>query len=308
MPLLKSSNQCPSDADFPAEPLGSETVGELTVSDGYAVRYRHWRAMGDRPRGYLLALHGIQSHSGWYLRSCEMLANAGWDVTFMDRRGSGMNCRDRGDVAHADRLINDVVQFLGDVRQRRDEDAPGAPVILSAVSWGGRLAAIVAARRPELVDALVLQTPGLFSKVGPTALQRGLLRFAGKIGQADKRVRIPLDDPRLFTDQPDWQEFLRTDRFALHEVTVRFLQASLQLESLAQQLCTQVACPTLLMLAAGDPIIDNCQTERFFEQLSCPGKACQVYNESTHTLEFSRDPRPFLEDLLSFCENVADRR
>ena len=113
---------------------------EFTASDGYTFRYRHFEP-DSNPSAYLVGLHGIQSHSGWYEYSCEALGTRGIDVRFLDRRGSGQNEQQRGHAPHADRLINDVRQFLLHVAYERDRTRPDAPIILLGLSWGGRLAA-----------------------------------------------------------------------------------------------------------------------------------------------------------------------
>ena len=43
-------------------------------------------------------LHGIVSHGGWYVTSCDHLAANGFQVHFLERRGSGLNPDQRGDV------------------------------------------------------------------------------------------------------------------------------------------------------------------------------------------------------------------
>ena len=47
-------------------------------------------------KAHIVALHGIQSHSGWYTWSSRKLAEAGFAVHFTDRRGSGLNWQARG--------------------------------------------------------------------------------------------------------------------------------------------------------------------------------------------------------------------
>ena len=82
------------------------SLREHVASDGYRLKYRHWAPVN--PRGIVIALHGIQSHSGWYDYSSRRLADAGFAVYFPDRRGSGLNGFQRGHAAHAMRLVNDV--------------------------------------------------------------------------------------------------------------------------------------------------------------------------------------------------------
>ncbi len=50
------------------------------------------------PRGELVFIHGIQSHAGWYEYSCTRFSQAGYRVSFLDRRGAGMNAAARGDA------------------------------------------------------------------------------------------------------------------------------------------------------------------------------------------------------------------
>src|SRR6516162_9874622 len=85
-------------------------VGTFTASDGYPLRYRHYPAQGT-PRGEVVCIHGIQSHGGWYGASCAYLASEGWEVTFLDRRGSGLNELARGDTPSGRRLVADVAEF-----------------------------------------------------------------------------------------------------------------------------------------------------------------------------------------------------
>ena len=276
----------------------------LVASDGYRLFARHWRPSG-LPRGFVVALHGIQSHSGWYEHSSGRLCEASYDVLFLDRRGSGQNFSRRGDVANGDRLINDVMQVLSEVRRERDRVAPNAPVVLLSVSWGGKLAAITAARRPELVDALALLYPGLCSRVQPTTWQRARLKLARKLDVRHMRVEIPLNDPSLFTAEPRWQEFIRNDPLTLREVTSGFLLAHQDLTRESLAAAPQIHCPTLLMLAGRDRIIDNEATKTWARQLGTSQFTLREYSDAQHTLEFEPQPDRFVTDLVAWLNSVG---
>ena len=276
----------------------------IVASDGYRLFARHWRPSG-LPRGFVVALHGIQSHSGWYEYSSGRLCEAGYDVLFLDRRGSGRNFSRRGDVANGDRLINDVAQVLSEVRRERDRVAPNAPVVLLSVSWGGKLAAITAARRPELVDALALLYPGLCSRVQPTTWQRARLNLARRLDVRHKRVEIPLNDPALFTAEPRWQEFIRNDPLTLREVTSGFLLAHQDLTRESLAAAPQIHCPTLLMLAGRDRIIDNEATKTWARQLGTSQFTLREYSDAQHTLEFEPQPDRFVTDLVAWLNSVG---
>ncbi len=284
----------------------SSQIEHFVVSDGYPLSTRHWRPE-QSPRGFVVALHGIQSHGGWYEYSCRQMCDAGYDVLFVDRRGSGMNASRRGDAPHGDRLINDVVSVLAEVRRRRDQVDPQIPVVLLAVSWGGKLAAITAARRPELVDALALLYPGLCSRVQPTAMQRARLWLARKLDIRNKRIEIPLNDPALFTAEPRWQEFIRLDPLTLRDVTSGFLLAHQDLTRESLAAASAIHCPTLLMLAGRDRIIDNAATKDWARRLGTREFMLHEYPDAQHTLEFEPHPERFVADLLAWLESVSRR-
>lgn len=279
-------------------------IETFTTSDGYVHHLRHWRPSGERPKGIIVALHGIQSHSGWYSYSSERLCDAGYEILFLDRRGSGMNADDRGHARHADRLVNDVLQVLNDVRRRRNADFPNVPVILSGLSWGGKLAAVVASRRPELIDALILLYPGIHSQFQPTEwdlFRLGLARFGDVLL---KRVPLPLGDPKLFTNDDQWRDFIARDNLSLHDVTVSFLLANRDLDLEAQMSARNLRCPTFMALAGHDRIINNTAMRSFFQQIATDSKRLIEYPRACHTLEFEPDRQRFADDMIHWLNEL----
>src|SRR5690349_4986904 len=131
------------------------TIQEHTASDGYRFRYRRYDATV--PKAHVVFVHGIQSHSGWYERSCTLLARAGFTISFLDRRGAGMNERDRGDAPGFRRLLDDIAGVLRGLRH-----TPALPLFLAGISWGGKLVTALQRRHPGLVNGLALLCPGYF--------------------------------------------------------------------------------------------------------------------------------------------------
>ena len=279
-----------------------KAIRDLVASDGYAMACLAWSPAGP-PTAHVVALHGIQSHAGWYEYSSRRLAEAGCEVLFLDRRGSGANRDRRGDAVHADRLVNDVAGVLADVRHRRDRDTPGSPVVLLSVSWGGKLAAVTAARRPELVDGLALLYPGIKARVRAGWVDRLRLEVAGRLGLVDRLVDLPLRD-EWFTASPDWLRFIGDDPLTLRQVTVAFMLANRQLDREAAAAPVAVACPVLMMLAGYDRIIDNEATRHLFVRFDSSRRLLIEYPEAEHTLEFEADRDRFIDDLIDWIGGV----
>jgi acylglycerol lipase len=284
------------------------TIGTYRAPDGSPLHYRHWGAVGGAPKTRIVALHGIQSHSGWYGQSSARLASAGHEVWFLDRRGSGMNEASRGDVASHEVWLDDVIQFLSRLDETRKRADPSVPTILMAVSWGGKPAAMTAALRPDLVDGLALLYPGLCSRVRPRWWQLLQLSLADRLGIRTKRVPIPLDDPALFTGEESWQEFIRNDPLALRDVTVGFLLANQRLDRLLREIAPRIDRRLLLMLAGRDRIIDNAATRDLAGRFASSDRRIIEYPEACHTLEFEPAAGRFVDDLLEWLAEFDNRR
>jgi alpha-beta hydrolase superfamily lysophospholipase len=247
-------------------------------------------------------LHGIQSHAGWYDASCRHLSSQGFDVFFVDRRGSGMNTEDPGFCRGVGQLCDDVTWSVEHVRTH----CPGLPVFLVAISWGAKLAAATLKRHPDLVDGLALVTPGFAAKIGPTLRER--LAIGGSFLLWPRRpIRVPLTDPYLFTDNPDWQEFLRQDDRLLRMGTARLLMTSVWLDSDLRSAPRSIHVPTAVFLAGQDRIIDNARVRAYIDQFASTDIHIHEYPSAHHTLEFEPDPQPYFRDLTDWLSRHGSR-
>ena len=245
-----------------------------------------------------MCVHGIQSHAGWYSRSCERLANAGYEVCFLDRRGSGLNSEARGDTPDFRRLLDDIAEFLRGWRGQR-------PIILVAISWGGKLAAALQRLHPGLVDAIAFLCPGFCPKVGLSFVET-LTVASWRLIRPRRLFDVPLSEPELFTANPEFLRYLRNDAASLRQGTARFLVESRRLDAYLRWFPPRLTMPVLLMLAGQDRIIDNDATRRFIQQLTHDKLEVINYPEAHHTLEFEPE-MPFVNDLLSWLGALFDK-
>jgi acylglycerol lipase len=272
------------------------------ATDGYPIHVATWPAAGPL-RGRVVVLHGVQSHGGWYHNLGRTLAASGYETHFPDRRGSGANPLDRGHAPSARRLVLDLAELLADLRNRD----PAASIALAAISWGGKLAVLVAARHPECVDALALICPGLHPRVGVSLRERLRIAWAWFTDRR-KTFPIPLSDPALFTAHPDGQAFIAADPLGLRAGTAGLLAASTFIDRGVRRSPGSVRQPALLMLAGQDRIVDNARTLAYFQTLASPDRRVIEYPEAHHTLEFEPDPARYARDLIGWLDEVLSRR
>lgn len=125
-----------------------ETARTLVTRDNIRIAYQTTRT--GTPRRTLVLLHGLASNmTRWseFVATTSLIQN--WDLLRLDLRGHGGSvCRTRADM---DVWSDDVAELL------RAEGA--ARAVLVGHCLGANLALRIAARRPELVAALVLIEP-----------------------------------------------------------------------------------------------------------------------------------------------------
>jgi acylglycerol lipase len=274
------------------------------ASDGYRIHVLTWPAQGEL-KGRVVVLHGVQSHGGWYHNLGRTLAAAGYEAHFPDRRGSGANRQERGHTPSARRLLDDLAEWLGTLRQRE----PRVPIALAGISWGGKLAVLAAGDYPDRVDALALICPGLHPRVGVSTRERLAIAWAWLTGRRRSRTfEIPLSDPALFTADPKGQAFIAADPLGLRVATAGLLAASTFIDRWVARIPGRVRQPALLMLAGQDRIVDNAKTRAYFQRLASPDRRVIEYPEGHHTLEFEPDPSAYARDLIAWLDATFARR
>jgi alpha-beta hydrolase superfamily lysophospholipase len=279
-----------------------------TARDGRRLAARVWRTE-DLPRARVVFLHGITSHGGWYDQVASHLASAGFDVHFLDRRGSGLNAEQPGDVDDWRTWIDDVAAYLdrGLASGATRSQPRRLPTVLCGISWGGKLAPAVARRHAALIDSVALICPGIYSPFLPGFVKRAALAAPAPDWLQRRHVPIPLRRPELFTDSPRWREFIAHDPLVLRSVTWRFAQEDRRLTQFARRSAPFLHVPLLIMLSGQDRIVDNGRTRRFFGRVAGSHKTLIEYGGAAHTLEFERDPSAYFADLADWLGRTAMR-
>ena len=272
-------------------------IASFVTSGGYKLHYRHFQPVGII-KGTIVFIHGIQSHGGWYETSCKKFAQAGYRVLFLDRRGSGLNEVSRGDSPSFRTLLDDLKEFL---QYQRKEIAGATPLILGAISWGGKIAFGLEIRIANLVDGFILLAPGFCPKVHPTRKERFFIAL-GSLFSPRRLFNIPLNDPELFTSNPAAQKFLKEDPLALRKATARFLLDSVRLDFYLRIFRTKISKPILLLISGQDKIIDNEKTIAFVKRFASGSLTVKEYPEAHHTFEFEPEPQKHIEEIEEWLQ------
>src|SRR6476469_1056333 len=132
----------------------AESIQNVACEDGYLLRYRLWPANGE-PLATVFLVNGMMSHSGWFRELAGALTELRIKAIGADRRGSGLNERDRGDAASRHLLLSDLRKVI-------EQEECSVPMYLVGWCWGAVLAVNAALEFGHRFKGIVLLTPGLF--------------------------------------------------------------------------------------------------------------------------------------------------
>ena len=236
----------------------AELIGAVEGEDGYHLQFRVWPAKG-LPVATLVLVHGMMSHSGWFRELAKMLAAMQINVVGADRRGSGLNQRDRGDAPSRQILLSDLRRVI-------EHEESGVPVYLAGWCWGAVLAVNAALEFGSKFKGLVLLAPGLFPSARIRRALQSEIEALRDAASPPRLLRSPVKE-EMFTDIPQFRELIAQDVLAVREFTPRFIQVSRQMQLVAAARLAQLTHPVLLLLAAHDQAVDNKTTLARFQKI-----------------------------------------
>jgi pimeloyl-ACP methyl ester carboxylesterase len=267
----------------------TETVHTQTMSDGYDIHYRLWGP--EKGSDVLVVLHGGMSHSAWQRPLANAVrARSTLSVFAPDRRGCGLNGA-RGDLASADRSIEDVVEHLRFLAQRFER------IHLAGWCQGGQYAAVAAERLQGegALATLLLITPGLFWN----ARFRSVIDMTERVAQAlithfdlaperdEAFAPIPLQATD-FTLQPDGLDFIDADALKTTEITLKSVIVMDEVQERSWEAILGVRLPLFVMTATGDRIVDNQKVRSYLTPLLASARNRLTEIEAGHAVQFER--------------------
>ena len=269
-----------------------ESLGQYPTRDRKMLHFRKWCVSGD----IIIYLHGIESNSGWFSAFASQLAERGFSLYGIDRRGSGLNHEDRGDIKDYNIFLDDIEDAVNFVKSEN----PGKKIYLMGICWGAFLAVNYALKRHTAPDGIILLSPAIYRKVDLRPIVK-IAGWASSIVYPKGYFKIPIND-RMFTDNERYRSFIRSDKMRLRSLTCRFFKEILRMENDFASSANELFLPVLVLLAGHDEIVDNAQVKRWFNVLPIEEKMIETFTDFHHVMPFEEDVTPLLDAISDWAK------
>jgi alpha-beta hydrolase superfamily lysophospholipase len=228
----------------------------LKMTDGTSRYCRQWLPDGGS-KNIIILLHGLGEHTGRYTPIAELLAGWGYTLTGFDLFGHGKSYGPRGHYESFDRIMDDITEFLTDVKRKFSPEK----TFLYGHSLGGNLGVNYILRlKPELTGA-VITSPG-FRTGTPVAgwkltLAKTLCNLLPKFSLANG---LDLDN---LSNDPAVKVAYLADPLVHDKVTARFGWDFLQAGEWAMEHAEELSIPILLQQGGNDHIVSVAASREF---------------------------------------------
>jgi pimeloyl-ACP methyl ester carboxylesterase len=243
---------------------------EFTSRDG--VTLKGWYLGGADRDVSIACAHGLFRSRREVLERAVVMRRAGFNVLLFDLRRHGESGGERITLGYKERLdLGGAVSYL----QQR---SPGHRVIFFGVSMGAAAALLAAAEDPEIVAVIADSS---FLSLDHTVVHH-LSLFWGL-------PRFPLADELIF-----FVEYL-----------AEFRSEDLNLEEAVGRIGGR---PVLFIAGGNDRRMPVAVQKRLFESAQNPGSRFVVVEGAGHGAAFRTDPETYRREMLSFLEEVLNRK
>ncbi len=274
----------------------TSTLSTFTASDGDNLAVQDWPLPdGIALRGVVLLVHGLGEHAGRYEQLARRLNGWGFAVRAYDHYGHGESGGARGGLPSTNRLVEDLGEMVDAARTRTPD---GLPLVLLGHSMGGLVAAQYVARHPTQVDALVLSSPALGTRLN--AFQRLLLRTLPAVVP-----NLPVGnglDTRWLSHDPAVERAYRADPLVHDRITPRLAKFIADTGPQVVARARHWSVPTLLLYAGDDRLVDP-QGSRAFARTAPPEVVRSVcFDALYHEIFNEQDPQPVVDALQQWLD------
>ncbi len=274
-------------------PQVSERRHRLHAADGTVLHIVDYLVPYHEARGGVVIMHGLGEHGGRYRHVVRFFNDCGLSVRCYDHRGHGQSQGERGDVPNGEPILQDAEIVIDDFSLQLNE-----PPFLFGHSMGGLFAAHFALSRKTPLRGLILSSPALAVRL--SGFQRKLLDLMYRVAP---HFGVPNGlSPKYLSHDPAVVAAYKKDPLVHAKISARLLRSMLAAIAYCQSHASKLACPTLMVVAGDDRLVDASGSRNFFDSTPAGRARMHVYPDFYHEVLNEKDARQPFEDLRTWLD------
>lgn len=260
--------------------------------------YQCWLPDSGDVKAYIIAIHDLGAHSNRIKEPAEYFTQKGYAVYSFDLRGHWRTGEKPGHIDSMDHIQKDIILFTDIVRK----DLGDKKLFLIGHSFGGLISLIYGMNHPGL-PGLIAASPMLGQMLELPISEKVVKKMAGPIGKISPltTVKFEVDQKHLTRDLKVLKEYL-TDDNKLELISVKTASEIDKSMKWAIKNASKLRCPSLILQAGNDKIVDKEKTKRFFENILSTDKTYKEYNGFLHDLWNEKGREQVFQDMYIWLE------
>lgn len=258
---------------------------------GLTIFVRSWRPAG-KARAVVAIVHGVNSHSGYYLWVAEQLVASGLAVYALDLRGRGKSDGERFWIEKIGDYLDDVQGLMKLAKSRE----PGLPVFLLGHSAGGVVSCVYTLEHQAELAGLICESFAFQVPAPDFAL--AVLKGLSHIAPHAHVLRLKNED---FSRDPKVVQAMNDDPLIAHEVQpTRTVAALVHADERLKKEFPLIKLPVLILHGTADKATMPSGSQLFYDKAGSTDKTLKLYDGHYHDLLNDLGKEVVMKDIIGW--------
>lgn len=260
---------------------------------GHKIFVRSWRPEG-KARGVVAIVHGVNSHSGYYLWTGEQLAASGLAVYALDLHGRGKSEGERFYLEKIGDYLDDVNALVKLAKSRE----PGLPVFLFGHSAGGVVSCVYTLEHQAELAGLICESFAF--RVAAPDFAVSVVKGLSHLAPHAHVLTLKKED---FSRDPQVVEAMNNDPLTANETQPTKTVAELaRADDRLEKEFPLITLPVLILHGTADKVTRPSGSQFFYDTTGSTDKTLKLYEGHAHDLLNDFDKEVVMADIKSWIE------
>lgn len=247
-------------------------------------------------KGVIIISHGLNEHSGCYLKMAKLLSQNNYSVYLYDLRGHGKSDGPLVLIESFEDLLDDLKVLLSLAANRR----PKRPVFLFGQGIGGMISSFYAIRNKPEIRGMILSAPAVSLDIFPPFLQKTSW-LIGRLFPSLPLVKINSDF--LSTNSLVVQDY-ENDPLVYHgKISARTCLELVKASKKVKESCNEIKIPVLIVHGKEDQLFNFEGSKEMHEKLGSTDKTLKLYNGLSHLLLSEPEGKKVIADIVQWADS-----